>query len=137
VEEQGVQTTNPDDGRTKGLDLVVDKVKDALELMYRKDAKETVDTVISCIEETLKENLGTNGFSIKLNSLGKLTVRHRAASLRKIPLTGETKMTSKKQKVKFITLGDLRRMEKVTASQETEPLITQEEFDRQNTAVQI
>ena len=124
MEAQGDKATRTDDGRIRGLDLVVGKVKDALDLPYKKDAKEVVDAVIACLEETFLENLGTDRFSVKLNSFGKLTVRHRAASLRKIPLTGEVKMTSKKQKVKFTTLGDLRRKEKVPAPQEPLQLST-------------
>ena len=95
-----------------GLELLVDKVGQVLDLK-KKEAARLTGTVISCMEATLVENLGTDGFAMKLNKFGKLTVRHRPASLRKIPLTGETKLTSSKRKVKFVTLGKLRQLERV------------------------
>jgi nucleoid DNA-binding protein len=45
----------------------------------------------------------------KLSKLGKLTVRHRAPTLHRIPLTGETKLVASTRNVKFMALGRLRK----------------------------
>jgi nucleoid DNA-binding protein len=57
----------------------------------KKEAEHIFDVAIACIEATLLENLGTDGFTIKLNSPGKFSVRHKRGVLRKIPFTGEVK----------------------------------------------
>jgi nucleoid DNA-binding protein len=98
-----------------GLEILIGKVAVAFKVR-KKEAKLIVERVIVCLEQTLLDNLETDGFVIKLNKFGKLTIRHRAASLRKIPLTGEIKMTSRKRKVKFVTLGKLREQEKAPAA---------------------
>ena len=77
----------------------------------KKEAEHIVNTVISCIEQTLLNNLGTNGFTMKLNSFGKFSVRHRPGMLRRIPFTGETRLTKTKRKIRFISLGMLRQLE--------------------------
>jgi len=59
----------------------------------------------------LLENLSAEGFTIKLNSLGKLSVRHKRGILRKIPFTGQVKLIAPKRKIKFVSLGMLRRCE--------------------------
>jgi nucleoid DNA-binding protein len=94
-----------------GLEILIEKAAKAFGVR-KKAARDIVGKFIDCLEETLLDNLETDGFSVKLNKFGKLTIRHRAASLRKIPLTGEIKMTSRKRKVKFLTLGKLREQEK-------------------------
>jgi nucleoid DNA-binding protein len=93
-------------------------VQQALSLTTKKEAENVIDTVISALEATLLANLTTDKFSLKLNSFGKFTVRHKPGIYRKIPFTGETKMTSAKRKVKFVTLGDLRKNEAVPNTQE-------------------
>lgn len=99
-------------GKSKaGRDELTELVRQALNLSTKKDAEHIIDTVISALEQTLLNNLGTNKFSLKLNSFGKFTVRHKPGIYRKIPFTGETKMTSAKRKVKFVTLGGLRKSE--------------------------
>jgi nucleoid DNA-binding protein len=95
-----------------GREMLVAKVRDALGLGTTEAAAGVTNTVISCLEDVLVENLETDGFAIKLNKFGKLTVRHRPASLRPIPFTGATKLRSSKRKVKFVTLGRLRQLEK-------------------------
>ena len=97
-----------------GLEILVDKIAKTWQVSKKK-ARGMLDMFLGCLEATLLENIESDGFAIKLNKFGKLTVRHRAASLRKIPLTGEIKMTSRKRKVKFVTLGKLREQEKVPA----------------------
>ena len=80
-------------------------------LPTKKEADHVFDVVVECVENTLIANLCTDGFTIKLNSLGKLAVRHRPALTRKIPFTGEIKRIPPKRKVRFVTLGKLRQCE--------------------------
>jgi nucleoid DNA-binding protein len=94
-----------------GRDELAGRVQQALNLPTKKEAEHIVNTVISCIEYTLLNNLGTNGFTMKLNSFGKFSVRHRPGILRKIPFTGETRLTKAKRKIRFISLGMLRQLE--------------------------
>jgi len=103
-------------GKSKaGREELTQRVQQALSLTTKKEAEHVIDTVIKSLEETLLNNLGTDKFSLKLNSFGKFTVRHKPGIYRKIPFTGETKMTSAKRKVKFVTLGGLRQAEVVQA----------------------
>ena len=96
-----------------GWELFVDNVKQALGLRKKKETVRIVHAVISSIEKTLMDNMDTNRFSIKLGKFGKFMVRHSPASLRRIPLTGETRLTSGKRKIKFVALGALRKAEKM------------------------
>jgi len=99
-------------GKSKaGREELTERVRTALNLPTKKEAENVIDTVISALEATLLNNLGTDKFSLKLNSFGKFTVRHKPGIYRRIPFTGETKMTSAKRKVKFVTLGGLRQNE--------------------------
>ncbi len=107
-------------GKSKaGRDELTIRVQNSLKLSTKKEAENIINVVISELEHTLLNNLATNGFTLKLNSFGKFSVRHKAGIYRKIPFTGETKMTNAKRKVKFVTLGDLRRQEVVTESKQT------------------
>lgn len=102
-------------GKSKaGREDLVGRVQTALNLTTKKEAENIVDTVIEALEATLLANLTTDKFSLKLNSFGKFTVKHKPGIYRKIPFTGETKMTSAKRKVKFVTLGELRKNEAVS-----------------------
>jgi nucleoid DNA-binding protein len=92
-------------------DLVIAKIETWLNLDTKKEAEAILNTVVKAIEDTLLENLTTNQFSLKLNSFGKFTVRHKPGILRKIPFTGEIKLTSAKRKIKFVSLGPLREQE--------------------------
>ena len=96
-----------------GRDELVVRVQQAMELLTKKEAEMIVNTVVSCIEHTLVNNLGTNGFTMKLNSFGKFSVRHRPGILRRIPFTGETKLTKTRRKIRFISLGTLRQLDPV------------------------
>jgi nucleoid DNA-binding protein len=108
-------------GKSKaGREELVGRVQVALNLTTKKEAEKYVDTVIEALEATLLANLTTDKFSLKLNSFGKFTVRHKDGIYRKIPFTGETKMTSAKRKVKFVTLGDLRKNEVVSQTPNTQ-----------------
>jgi len=94
-----------------GREILTEKVQTALNLSTKKEADFLLNQVIAAVEVTLLENLSTDKFSLKLNSFGKFTVKHRSGILRKIPFTGEIKQTKNKRKVKFITLGKLRLFE--------------------------
>jgi nucleoid DNA-binding protein len=108
-------------GKSKvGRDKLTELVQQKLSLATKKDAENTVNKVIKALEETLLDNLSIDKFSLKLNSFGKFTVRHKPGIYRKIPFTGKTKLTSAKRKIKFVTLGDLRKNEAVPQNQNTE-----------------
>lgn len=94
-----------------GREILIGRVKQVFNLSTKKEAEEILNKVVTCIEDTLIDNLGTNNFSMKLNSFGKFSIRHKSGIYRKIPFTGETKMTNAKRKVKFVALGKLRRLE--------------------------
>ena len=55
-----------------------------LVLPTKKEAEHIVDAVIGSLETTLLNNLGTNGFTLKLGSFGKFSVRHKPGILRKM-----------------------------------------------------
>lgn len=87
------------------------RVQQALMLSTKKEAEHIVNVVIGSLEATLLNNLGTDGFSLKLGDFGKFSVRHKPGILRKIPFTGETILTKDRRKVSFISLGRLRQCE--------------------------
>ena len=91
------------------------RVQQALALPTKKEAETVVNVVVGCLEATLLNNLGTDGFTLKLNSFGKFSVRHKSGILRKIPFTGKTVLTKDKRKVRFVSLGSLRQSERVSA----------------------
>jgi nucleoid DNA-binding protein len=89
------------------------RVQMALSLPIKKEAEMVVDTVVAALEATLLNNLGTDGFTLKLGSFGKFSVRHKPGILRKIGFSGETIQTKALRKVKFVSLGSLRQREQV------------------------
>ena len=97
----------------KGREELVTRAQQALLLPTKKEAEHVVNTVVSCLECTILNNLGTNGFTMKLGSFGKFSVQHKPGILRKIPFTGKTVLTKGKRKIRFISLGTLRQREKV------------------------
>src|ERR1035441_3604541 len=54
-----------------------------------QQAEMVVTKVITAIEQVLLDHLGDDGFSIKLDSLGRFRIRHKPASVRKNPFTGQ------------------------------------------------
>ncbi len=94
-----------------GRELLISRVQRTLDLSTKKEAEDILTKVITCIEDTLVDNIDNDGFSMKLNSFGKFSIRLKPGIYRKIPFTGETKMTDAKRKVKFVSLGKLRRFE--------------------------
>jgi nucleoid DNA-binding protein len=85
-----------------------ERVQRALSLPTKKEAEHVVNTVIVSLETTLLNNLGTDGFTLKLNSFGKFSVRHRPGIVRKLGFSGETIRTKMLRKIKFVSLGALR-----------------------------
>ena len=97
----------------RGREELAVRVQQALALPTKKEAEQVVDAVIGSLEATLLNNLATDGFTLKLGSFGKFSVRHKAGILRKIPFTGETILTKDRRKVTFVSLGSLRQCERV------------------------
>jgi nucleoid DNA-binding protein len=95
----------------RGRGELVVRVQQALALATKKEAEHIIDVVIGGLEATLLNNSGTNGFTLKLGSFGKFSVRHKPSILRKIPFTGETMHTKARRTVRFVSLGALRRAE--------------------------
>ena len=61
----------------KGRDELAGRVQAALCLSTKKEAEHVVNAVVSCLECTLLNHLATDGFTLKLNSFGKFSVRHK------------------------------------------------------------
>jgi nucleoid DNA-binding protein len=97
----------------KGREELVARVQQALALPTKKEAEIIAETVVAALEATLLNNLYTDGFTLKLGSFGKFSVRHKPGILRKIPFTGETILTKDRRKFRFISLGRLRQGEQV------------------------
>lgn len=97
----------------EGRNELAARVQQVLALPTKKEAEMVVDTVVAALEATLLNNLATDGFTLKLGSFGKFSVRHKAGILRKIPFTGETLLTKDRRKVRFVSLGSLRQQESV------------------------
>ena len=53
------------------------RVQGALSLPTKKEAERVIDAVIGSLEITLLNKLGTDGFTLKLGSFGKFSVRHK------------------------------------------------------------
>jgi nucleoid DNA-binding protein len=100
--------------RIRGRDEWTARVQTALSLRTKKEAEMVADAVIAALEATLLNNLGTDGFTLKLNGFGKFYVRHKPGIRRKIGFTGETIQTKMKRKIKFVSLGALRQRERLT-----------------------
>jgi nucleoid DNA-binding protein len=96
-----------------GREELARRVQQALGLPTKKEAEIVVDTVVTALESTLLNHLGTDGFTLKLWSFGKFSVRHKPGILRKVGFSGQTIQTKPLRKVKFISLGLLRRRERV------------------------
>jgi nucleoid DNA-binding protein len=96
-----------------GREELAGRVQQELGLPTKKQAEMVLDTVVAALEATLLNNLGTDGFTLKLGSFGKFYVRHKPGIRRKIGYTGETIQTKALRKVKFVSLGSLRQRERV------------------------
>jgi nucleoid DNA-binding protein len=89
----------------KGREELAARVQQALALPTKKEAEMVVETVVAALEATLLNNLGTDGFTLKLGSFGKFYVRHKPGIRRKIGFSGDTIQTKALRKVKFVSLG--------------------------------
>jgi nucleoid DNA-binding protein len=89
------------------------RVQVALSLPTKKEAEHVVNVLIKSLETTLLNNLQTDGFTLKLNSFGKFSVRHKPGALKRVGYSGETVQTKMKRKIRFISLGTLRQRERV------------------------
>ncbi len=65
-----------------GREELAARVQQALALPTKKEAEHVVEVVIGSLEATLLNNLGVDGFTLKLGSFGKFSVRHKAGILR-------------------------------------------------------
>ena len=97
----------------RGREELVARVQQALALPTKKEAETVVDAVVTALEATLLNNLGSDGFTLKLGSFGKFSVRHKPGIRRKIGFSGETILTKDRRNVRFISLGELRQCERV------------------------
>jgi nucleoid DNA-binding protein len=98
---------------TGGRDELAGRVQRALSLPTKKEAEHVVNAVIGSLETMLLNHLGSDGFTLKLNSFGKFSVRHRPGIVRKLGFSGETIRTKMLRKIKFVSLGALRQRERV------------------------
>ena len=96
----------------RGREELAARVQQVLGLTTKKEAEHVVNTAIASLETTLLNNLETNGFTLKLGSFGKFSVRHKPGIRRKIGYTGETIQTKMRRKIKFVSLGALRQRER-------------------------
>ena len=96
-----------------GREELAARIQQALALGTKKEAMMVVDAVVSALEATLLNNLGADGFTLKLGRFGKFSVRHKPGILRRIPFTGETILTKDRRKVTFVNSGSLRPCERV------------------------
>jgi nucleoid DNA-binding protein len=97
----------------RGRDELTVRVQNALSLPTKKEAEMVADAVIAALEATLLNNLGTDGFALKLNGFGKFYVRHKPGILRRVGFSGQSIQTKALRKVKFISLGLLRQQERI------------------------
>lgn len=96
-----------------GRDELVLRVQRAMAIETKKEAEMVLDVVVGALEETLLNNLQTDGFTLKLGSFGKFSIRHKAGIRRRIPFTGDTILTKDRRKTTFVSLGSLRQQERV------------------------
>jgi nucleoid DNA-binding protein len=97
----------------RGREELAARVQQTLALATKKEAEMVLEAVVAAFESTLLNHLGTNGFTLKLGSFGKFSVRHKAGIRRKIGFSGETIQTKALRKIKFVSLGSLRQRERV------------------------
>jgi nucleoid DNA-binding protein len=97
----------------RGRDELVVRVQEALVLATKKETECVINAVVGGLEATLLNNLGTTGFTLKLGSFGKFSVRHKRSMSRKIPFTGETIQTKARRTIRFVSLGALRQAEPI------------------------
>src|SRR5882762_4229027 len=92
---------------------LTERVQRSLALPTKKEAEHVVNAVIGSLETTLLNNLGTDGFALKLNGFGKFFVCHRQGITRRVGFSGQTIQTRPRRKIRFVSLGALRQRERV------------------------
>ena len=97
---------------SKSRSQLAETVQRLLCLPTKKEAENVINTVLIGIEETLLDNLEQDNFSLKLNNLGKLTVRHTPARSQKVGFSGEQVQVPAKRNIRFTSLGRLRQSAK-------------------------
>ena len=95
----------------EGREEWVMRVQAELNLATKKEASDLANVLVLCLEDALVEHLVEDGYSIKLGGFGKFVVHHRPAIRRRIGFSGETRDVPMKRKVKFVSLGKLRKFE--------------------------
>jgi nucleoid DNA-binding protein len=94
-----------------GREVVAEKVRYELNLSADREADKVVKVVLNTIVAVIRENIDTDGFTLKLPGFGKFTVRHKIGRARMLPLMGKVMMTANKRKVKFTPLQSFRELE--------------------------
>jgi nucleoid DNA-binding protein len=98
----------------EGPEQIVAAVQTALGLTEKKEAEKITKAVFDSVYQIVSSHIDQDGYTLRVPSLGKLIVKHNVGKLRKNPFrNGELTQTSTKRKVKFTTLGDLRKLEVV------------------------
>lgn len=92
-----------------GRDELILRVQQAMGLETKTQAKRVVDTLIDSFEAVMMNHLDDDGFTLKLNSFGKLFVQHKPSRHKKVPFTGRITITQERHKVGFKVLGELRK----------------------------
>jgi nucleoid DNA-binding protein len=87
------------------------RVQQSLNLETKKEAEIAVGAVVDALEQTLLNNLGIDGFSLKLGGFGKFKVRHTKPITRRVGFSGETVITKRRRRIRFVSLGMLRASE--------------------------
>jgi nucleoid DNA-binding protein len=96
-----------------GREELAARVQQALALPTKKEAEMIVETVVAALEAALLNNLQTDGFTLKLGSFGKFSVRHKPGTTRRVGFSGKTIQTRPRRKIGFVSLGALRQRERV------------------------
>ncbi|MGH9739387.1 MAG: HU family DNA-binding protein [Candidatus Acidiferrales bacterium] len=97
----------------EGREELAARVQQALALPTKKEAERVLEAVVAALEATLLNNLETDDFALKLGSFGKFSVRHKPGIVKRIGFSGETIQTKMRRKIVFLSLGTLRRHERV------------------------
>ncbi len=82
-----------------------------MDLETKREAEAVVGVVVHALEQLLVGKLATDGFVIKLGSLGKFKVRHVRPTRRKVGFSGKVVTTKGRRKIRFVPLGMLRASE--------------------------
>lgn len=96
---------------TSNRSAIVTRLKEKLNIDTVAQADRTVKAVFECVIEEIAANITSDGFKLKIPGFGQFKVTHTEEKERRIPTTGELKLTPGKRKVKFNTGAELRALE--------------------------